>query len=518
MDGPTAPSEERPSFSESLAAEASLILSAPESIFYGACDRVQKLCSDPKEFAKVACTGAGMGIGLSLMARSRTFGRLATEWLPYALGLSAVADVGVKIGSPLYGCWKNPSKLEEYQQELGHNGGSMAIDWLAMGLTGYGAARATMKFNGALGRQSLIGKDISGITEAVRNGFERPSQLSSTLFWTDGVNAQLGVVKKGGYSPEYARAGAEFDQAVNTLGKALNNRLTSRGLPETTFDWQPLRAADAQSLHGEGKIEFGAHKLSKSSRRELANLATHELAHIEQENLMLRRLADKLGIGEKANAEQLVALKEQFEAHLTTAPNDAWVEAVLQRRGGKPLAAHETARADNLLSSEKFYNENLQKQAKLLEHNNNVFKAQEEVRRAGWQTAKEILSSPDRAQYYLGDQPMTPQLTQALEALANQSIYAPASPRLGNERRILLDALGQQLNATAAGAKQTHIGYLDSLCEREAYTLGNRAGWHYLMTGRGSGMFMAAGFGAGSDSVWLGIDSTISSINRAKQK
>uniref|UniRef100_UPI003B985159 hypothetical protein n=1 Tax=Klebsiella pneumoniae TaxID=573 RepID=UPI003B985159 len=81
----------------------------------------------------------------------------------------------------------------------------------------------------------------------------------------------------------------------------------------------------------------------------LSNVGTHEITHIEQDGLMISRLADKLGLGEKLSADEMKKLASLVKAEAGEEPTLSQLERVVKIRGGKPLTGGAVERADGLL-------------------------------------------------------------------------------------------------------------------------------------------------------------------------
>ncbi|MDZ4835829.1 MAG: dual specificity protein phosphatase family protein [Candidatus Melainabacteria bacterium] len=79
----------------------------------------------------------------------------------------------------------------------------------------------------------------------------------------------------------------------------------------------------------------------------------HELVHLEQDTLMIRRLADQLGIGKtfSEDGKQQEALLKQYAEKVQSTLDPEFARKVLKTRDGRPLTTSEGQRADQLLES-----------------------------------------------------------------------------------------------------------------------------------------------------------------------
>src|SRR5262249_23788957 len=87
----------------------------------------------------------------------------------------------------------------------------------------------------------------------------------------------------------------------------------------------------------------------------LANTLEHEFTHNQQQNLIVRSIADDLNIGKSANGEEFAKLKEQCREKYGRVPEDKELEKILQARDGKRLSEPEEIHA---LELRKAFKEN----------------------------------------------------------------------------------------------------------------------------------------------------------------
>ncbi len=154
---------------------------------------------------------------------------------------------------------------------------------------------------------------------------------------------------------EYTTITTERMKMVDTLVKRYCAEL---GLPAAKLEFfEPGARADNRGEYysGTGKIlindELARKGLSPDS--EFMSTLFHELGHLEQDTLNVRRLADQLKIGNEATAEQLPKLMRLYKERYgrEKLPDENFIKDVLKERKGVQLTDAQGARADKLIES-----------------------------------------------------------------------------------------------------------------------------------------------------------------------
>ncbi len=154
----------------------------------------------------------------------------------------------------------------------------------------------------------------------------------------------------------------QFDTAVEPQRARIESVLRQSAekfkLPAPEF--QINHSFDSPHARGEysqgwGGIRLRADLLTSPELAHLAaSIAYHEFVHHEQDVLIVRRLADKLGIGAEPNEIQLKDLRDLYGKELMlrdTQIVDDYLRKILRTREGQSLSLRESTRADQLLSS-----------------------------------------------------------------------------------------------------------------------------------------------------------------------
>lgn len=132
--------------------------------------------------------------------------------------------------------------------------------------------------------------------------------------------------------------------------------------------------------YGSAKMTTGAMKVAPEvvhgAFSFLSNVGTHEITHIEQDGLMISRLADKLGLGEKLSADEMKKLASLVKAEAGEEPTLSQLERVMKIRGGKPLTGGAVERADGLLQSHRTFAESWGAHSQTEAETWNLFKMQ----------------------------------------------------------------------------------------------------------------------------------------------
>lgn len=153
------------------------------------------------------------------------------------------------------------------------------------------------------------------------------------------------------------REGLAFQDAVwkthERLKPVIENLADELHIPRPKFQISNHERGSASFTPSSNQLSMSASSLAKDFA-EAPNMAYHEITHAEQFNLVIRRAADKLGIGQAADETQLTALREAVKKDAGTFISDnSYLMESLRLRNGARLMPEEMRRADELATSFK---------------------------------------------------------------------------------------------------------------------------------------------------------------------
>jgi hypothetical protein len=225
----------------------------------------------------------------------------------------------------------------------------------------------------------------------------------------------------------------------------------------------------------------------------------HELIHFEQDQTVIKRVADQVGIGATADADQLASLRQNLPQYREAAANKDWkirrvlntfLDSVLAHRNGKPLSQSESARADRLLAAnEKYFDPTADQTSDTIAAMNNV---REFARRPPLDTPFILTKLARRPQEYgFGKQPeeLRPLIEKARSHYKEgadfykQLAIDAESPmkRLFSSDEVMqvANVMSRQYRLLAKQlrklSRQSYRQYMDNDLEREAYAGGELA-------------------------------------------
>jgi hypothetical protein len=107
---------------------------------------------------------------------------------------------------------------------------------------------------------------------------------------------------------------------------------------------------NAAYLIGRGKVQVKRQVLmeDKPLSEEVMSALLHEIGHMEQDVLVIRMIADEIGLKFGQHSQQLEKLYERYAAGIGYAPDSMFLLAVLRLRADKPLTPAEKIRAMRL--------------------------------------------------------------------------------------------------------------------------------------------------------------------------
>lgn len=273
-------------------------------------------------------------------------------------------------------------------------------------------------------------------------------------------------------------------------------------IPVPEFELVSELGRDYRGIYkpGRGKVEVLEKSVMSGERpsAEFLNTLFHELTHVEQDALMIKRIADKLKLGTNPTAAERAELKRQYllETAGKTAPtekaeveksakqwlSDEWLNKVIEQRNGQPLSEPQSQRAERLLEGKREKAEN------------DLAKSEMETTARRMRQRHARLSSDavplfiilgtdakdreERAKRTLETEKLPESLKDALNKLAEaEKAQKPREEILPLEKAVrqeILDALRMQqirLERTA------HKIYVERAHEVESHDVGRRAGF-----------------------------------------
>lgn len=326
----------------------------PETSFVnGLTNRLARVAENPSQLLIPLAAGLTTGALLSAGARLgpvalRSF---ITTGLPYIMATGMAVDIGRRIVPLAIDALRNP---DGNSFRLGDEVGSLAIDYTLMGLGGLAGATATSR---AISRYSGSGveRNISAISESLLESYRAPrtaagvprAELASRLESVPRFDETNPLV-------------AELEEGMAAVQTAFNRNTRTLGIPDVQVTWsrgQPHSAASHQS--GTSAMEMNGFDWLTAGKKTNLSSAVHEFTHIEQDSLVVRRLADRMGIGANATDRQISQLFSEYSRASSLEPNGWYwhlIRDVLKVREGIALSPAEATRADTLMRESSLAN------------------------------------------------------------------------------------------------------------------------------------------------------------------
>lgn len=141
---------------------------------------------------------------------------------------------------------------------------------------------------------------------------------------------------------------------VNALQPLVSKICSLLQLPHATLASTDLDLCAAYVI-GRGRVEINRGILmeDKPLSEELMSALLHEILHMEQDVLVIRMIADDIGLKFGQHSKQLEALYEKYAAGIGYAPDSMFLLAVLRLRDDEPLNDAERKRAWRLYGAAK---------------------------------------------------------------------------------------------------------------------------------------------------------------------
>ncbi len=136
---------------------------------------------------------------------------------------------------------------------------------------------------------------------------------------------------------------------INSLQPVASKISTLLNLPVARLE-STDEDVNAAYLIGSGKVQVKRQILmeDKPLSEEVMSSLLHEIGHMEQDVLVIRMIADEIGLKFGQHSQQLEKLYERYAAGIGYAPDSMFLLAVLRLRADRPLTAGEKVRAMRL--------------------------------------------------------------------------------------------------------------------------------------------------------------------------
>jgi hypothetical protein len=144
-----------------------------------------------------------------------------------------------------------------------------------------------------------------------------------------------------------AKASQQYEEQAKLLNSHMGKFCDDVGLPFRGLGFDGNTTVGF-CIPGTGRIAVDDTCL-RSAGEFLTTTAGHELTHVEQDVLKIRRHADLLGIGSSASPEQLETLQSKFWLPYKYKVEDSFFSQVLEARAGQTLPVETANRADALI-------------------------------------------------------------------------------------------------------------------------------------------------------------------------
>jgi len=142
-------------------------------------------------------------------------------------------------------------------------------------------------------------------------------------------------------------------QRLNALQPIVDTVTTSLGLPHAKIRSTDVPGVAASYLVGTGTVEFSNSALldDKPLTEEFMSSMLHELGHMEQDVLIIKMIADLIGLQLGQHGTKLNVLFQRYSDAIGYAPDSIFLLEVLRLRHDKLLTPNERLRAERLLNA-----------------------------------------------------------------------------------------------------------------------------------------------------------------------
>ena len=143
------------------------------------------------------------------------------------------------------------------------------------------------------------------------------------------------------------------EQRLNALQPIVDGVTNSLRLPHAKIRSTDVPGVAAAYLVGTGTVEFSKTTLldDKPLTEEFMSSMLHELGHMEQDVLIIRMIADQIGLQFGQHGSKLKLLFQHYSDAIGYAPDSIFLLEVLRLRRDIPLTPDEKRRAERLLQA-----------------------------------------------------------------------------------------------------------------------------------------------------------------------
>jgi uncharacterized protein YdcH (DUF465 family) len=198
-------------------------------------------------------------------------------------------------------------------------------------------------------------------------------QISAAFEWNDRVETGALMQRQAQAQEELARVDVTVNSAaharlqrqadrideeikrvtanrINNMQPLINKITQSLGIPNAALSTTDDPAVFASYVVGAGCIELHRNILldDQPLSEDLMSTLLHEIGHMEQDVLVIRMIADDIGLKFGQHAELLYPLYERYAAGIGYAPQSMFLLAVLRLRADRPLTPAQRQRAMRL--------------------------------------------------------------------------------------------------------------------------------------------------------------------------
>ncbi|MBP9091774.1 hypothetical protein KBI23_12180 [bacterium] len=270
-------------------------------------------------------------------------------------------------------------------------------------------------------------------------------------------------------------------KAHGRLKPVIENLADDLHIPRPKFQISHHERGSASFSPEYNEINMSATSLVKSFA-ETPSTAYHELTHAEQTNLVVRRAADKLGIGLTADTTQLGALLKSVkeETGITISDSNYLLES-LRLRNGMHLTSQQLQRADELANSfrsfksrdsDVFGNTERRHAHEMIK----ILKASNDEPLAELMSNRGLARELSGKGYWFGPQGASAEA----KSIAADWQFTGSKPFSAEQERTAMEhirrILGKRIDEVNANEMTRFVNYRTSLHEVEAYEAGDQIG------------------------------------------
>ncbi len=288
----------------------------------------------------------------------------------------------------------------------------------------------------------------------------------------------------------FVRRRDENGDAVKQLNKALQTRQTdlqaavnkfanAQGLPEVKV----LLQEDKFMPGAAAKYVDGTIILRKSSllnpeeAPDLIGNMYHELAHNEQDYLIIRSLADEIRVGAELTTRQILEIKELYAERTGGTLRDEYLLKAISQRDGYYLSPENTARAKEL--AEAFKNNAPVGQAWIDAGNTfrtvrGDLKRLEEGNDGSFKLIRDIAGNAKHAQRLFGDE-IPPDVRVLIDLYQRKVKGEDIAWPDEKAKEVLTDHITRRMEGINVERREAYDRYMAGSHEQEAFVIGERA-------------------------------------------